>query len=294
MDTTISEAKAGITKEYIKNFRLDESLLRKIYDVTQQWGNKLDYPTLTEFVVERKDNSFYRTKDIEEVLRDENTDGRAICRIHILMYRFLDHAETSQPNTRGINKLIRITFDSEAKATVSFEVSNEGRDWCFLVADEIDTQIKRSLSKSPVVSFDKLGPVFDMMVLFFILAVVLSVLLSLSGPDNPPLTVKEISDMTINERTQKILEFWIDRSKAYKSSRLMPFFLFGFVCIMALAQMRVFSKLLTWFFRPVFYWGDMTSAYDKREKTLSQVKWVIIIGLIISIVGGFVSSYLIK
>lgn len=70
--------RAAVLKEYEDNFVLDEAKLRKIASIVAEYAAKLGPKYFVEFYVEREDQTSYETKSVDEVLADENAEGKRI------------------------------------------------------------------------------------------------------------------------------------------------------------------------------------------------------------------------
>jgi len=283
---------AGIYKEYKKHFLLDEGKLRKFYDVIREHAQKLSEPYLIKIRVQRQDDSFYETTDIGEVLTDENAAGRTIKLIGMELHRkpeSQDEANQGDLDTKKASVLL--IFDRYGEEKVAFQIREKERDWCFLMADELDSQIRRVLTKSPILGFFP-SRLADPIVFFSLGALALFYLTFLTTRLSPILNADQIQSMTIDARTQKLLELAVEKHSS--SSWVLPISLVVMALVFAFLGLRPISRVIEKMSRSVFYWGDIIPVHDAFEKRVLQIKWSVIVAFIVSLVASIIGALAIK
>jgi len=234
--------KAGIYKEYKKHFLLDEGKLRKFCDVIREHADKLSEPYLIKLRVQRQDDSFYETTDIEEVLGDENAAGRTIKLIAMELHREPEsQADTKASDLDSKKAYVLLLFSRFSEEKIAFHIQEKHRSWCFLLADELDSQIRRVLTKSPILGYFPQRLV-DPIIVFILSAAALFYLGFLGTRLSPILSVDQIQSMTIDARTQKLLEMAVERHSS--SSWILPITMVVMALLLTFLGLRPISRLL--------------------------------------------------
>jgi len=284
--------KAGIYKEYKKHFLVDEGKLRKLYNIIREYGDKLAVPYLIKMTVRRMDKSFYETTEIDEVLADENADGRTIEFITMELHRKAESNDNIKETDFDRRKAsIILILDRHDKEKVFFSIQGKNRDWCFLLADELDSNIRRVLTKSPILGNYPLA--FVDLFVFIVLTGLLLFYLAFSITTTPPtLSVDQILSMTIDARTQKLLEMAVNRDSDILWFG--PIMLVITAVMMTFIGLRPFSRLFAKMSRSVFYWGDVAPLHDAFEKRVSLIKWGVFIAFLVSFGASIISALMIN
>jgi hypothetical protein len=280
--------RAGIRREYSKHFTLDEGKLRRLCNVIREHSKNLGYGTYLQFYIEREKSAFYETRQIDEVLADDNAPGKAIRTLSIELHKEIADKQIA-PDAEA-KPIVNLVFYRFREEKVMFYVSGEDRDRCFLLAEELDSQVKRCLKKGRLLPIPK--ELIDIVVFFTIGAFVLLFLVYLSSRVTPELTSEEISAMNIEQKTGKILEML---SKKYsKSDYLVPIMWIVMAISMAIIGLKPLARILDKASRSVFYWGDMIAVHNAFEKKILRVKWGIVIAFVVSLVASIVTTLVVR
>jgi hypothetical protein len=295
-DTT----RAGISREYSDTFLVDEARLRKLANVLEESGRKLAPRASLHFAVTRSDNSFYSTKDIDVVLGDDNTAARAIVGLELWLEKPTE--QSSAGDQLESVEVARVSFGTgererffrylSEKDPVRFTVINEDRDWCFLLADELDGQIKRVLSARPrwfpAEMIDRLLP------LIFTAAAFLVAFVS-SIPNGPHFTKAAIAAMSSDQRTSAILNLLsLQESRVgWQVTEILGGFTIAFIMGIALGELRPVTRLWRRVYAPTFYWGDMIVVRDRSARVFNNLKWSVLVAFAVSLIASFVYAWLI-
>ncbi len=287
---------AGISKEYYGGFVLDGAKLRKIADVLSTYGQRLSPPVNVTYEVHRKDDSFYSTNDINTVLSDDNSNSKAINRLYLRLVREQSQQiDTALGSTKGVARICFGENESlrkfSAQPEIWFQIVEADRDWCFLLADEVDAQIKRIRYKRAFRLPHRLLDFFAPVMLF---AAAPLWMLGRSTAPIPALSLNDVKVMSTDEKLQTIFMLEVQNTtlntRAYVWGTLA---IFAVLFLMLLAiEYRPVTRFLNLLNQPVFYWGDMISRYDRQQKLSSNIKWVVIIGFGISLLASFAYSWL--
>ncbi len=277
------DTRSGVVKYFEQDFLLDEPKLRKIVDVLKEQSKKLSYETYLEFYVEREGDVFYTTRHLDEVLKDENTTGKSIRLMTIELYRSVPEPVEKQRLPEERKAIVYIAFSPDSKNKVRITVTCEDRDWTFLTADEIESQIKRITNKSNI-RFLKYSD--------FVLAILIIYLgISVSSWLYPSLemTSADITSLATDTQIEKILEIVGNRDTNSIYLFVVPWTVSMFGCLFLILTrpiLNMISKSRTSF----FYWGDMVQHHDKIERRNNLIVSGIILAGIVSVAGSVVGT----
>ena len=76
--TDLPTLKSGIMRSYRGWFVVDEDALRRLQTVLAKGASSLDFETHVVFRVDREDDRFYETTDLDDVLSDANLPGKRV------------------------------------------------------------------------------------------------------------------------------------------------------------------------------------------------------------------------
>ena len=282
--------RAGLRKEYKKHFTIDEAKLRRIADIIREHSKKLEDKTYLKFYVERENDAFYETQNIDEVLADDNVLGQSIRIVLIeLLKETPDVSNGNKPESEQ-KLLAYIAFSRFRNIKVGFFVADKDRDWCFLLADELDTQINRLLKKVPFL-FIPLESI-DIITFFGLGGLILGYLIFLASQTPPAFTLEEIKAMSIDERTVEVLSLAVNGQSA--SGYIAPIMLIGVALIFILISLKPVERILGKLSRSVFYWGDMAQLHNQFESWIFRLKWGICIAFVVSLAASIAGAFLLK
>jgi hypothetical protein len=302
--------RAGVKKDYYKHFHLDEAKLRKIAEILSEHAKKLtDVKTDLIYRVERCDERFYETSNIEDVLADDNSIGRQIECLKIRVQASQAGSVAEPANEANVvgngNTLVQhiaivgqhrtlatVTFRDITKglrekpfdiagACVQVEVEEKGRDWCFVLADDLDAQIERTLT---VRALRRGYAYLDIMASLILLMVMIPLLFSVLSVRQ--LIPTDISGLSMNDKVTLLLE---------RNLRTLFFLFFSFTIISFLVMtLRPISWTLTRLSHPCFHWGDMTEVCASRQARMTQIKWGLIAAFGIGVLSSIVAALIVR
>jgi hypothetical protein len=275
--------KTGTFKEYLQNFLLDEQKLRKIVDVIRTNSDKLPYKTHINFYIEQEPQIFYNTSEIDDILLYDNTPDRPINTISIELYE--SNPNPQESNIKDPPPILLVGFTKNKETKIRYTIKCDDRDWMFLISDELDTQIKRTLvtkhSKFPFWSFD---------LILSLILISLGIFFSnfiINNSLHFDISSSDITFMTMEEQISKLLELSINKNTD-NIYAIIYILVFTWIFAGIVFFNRPISKLIQKFNKSVFYWGDMIHIYDKNKSLYSKIIWVILFGFIVTIIGGIV------
>jgi hypothetical protein len=162
--------------------------------------------------------------------------------------------------------------------------------YCYLIADDIDAQIKRVTHGKKL----KFLPsrILDVAAGLVLVAILSGLLFFAIVESYPTLTKEAIQLMTTQDQVAKLLEITVEKKKLPTSLLLLalfiPLILFGF------AEYKPVTRIIKKARRSFFCWGDAMREHESHERTIQYVKWAIIIGFIVSLLATFVGDWVLK
>lgn len=246
------------------------------------------------FYVQREDNSFYETHNIDDVLLDDNSAGKAIRVVSVELNKISSAgADQKKVVEDKENSLAYIGFSSKRKDyNIVFFITAEDRDWSYLLADELDTQIKRTLKKKPWTIVDPKTIDAVLFLSIFFLAMHFLPRVFTHSP-SIQLSNQQISTMGQADAARAALMVLMDKHNN-SDSGYMLFVVIIIGIIVAADKLPTPSSIIHKCNRPVFSWGDAAAAHERFERRINQIKWVVIIGFAVSLLATLVGAIILK
>jgi len=278
--------KAGIKKEYRTRFLLDEAKLRKIASVMAGHAAKLSENSQIVFRAECEHDAYYETSDIDEVLNDDNAPGRAIERLTIQLCPTA--IETGSGTPRDERAIAEVTLCRRGHC-ICLTITQDSRDWCVLLADDLDTQIKR-LAVGRLLRYDPER--IDSAISYGAMLLGIAVLVAGTVADfrQPAFQADAMNAMTLDAKVTWLVLY--HDTQTTLTGKWLPWVIVGVLVGIAWNVLEPIAHATKWLSRSVFYWGDMVSAHDHLVRRMTQIKWGIVIGFIVSLVAGLVVAKL--
>ncbi|MGB2578708.1 hypothetical protein AAIR98_000627 [Elusimicrobium simillimum] len=270
--------KAGFSKEYPQNFFLNEQKLRKIIDVITDHTKKLNTPFRIQYKVFRDNDSFYESESLDELLSDDNTLSKKIRKISIYLY--ITEPKKEEKNETNI---LALSFGKRREIPILLDVEYSNKQWCFILLDDLDTQIKRTLKNS----FHFSGTIFgaiDVLAFFLLTALIIALAISnamISIPEN-------IFNLPLEDK----IDYLIRATAPFKPTNKFSIFagtLLGIIPFSFLVFSPI-SKGLKFFSSSTFYWGDERVYFDKKQKIINYIFFGVILTIIIGIITTFITK----
>lgn len=249
---------SGLNRELPGHFVLDEDGLRRIVGVLQTKASFLAINSAIVFVVNREDDRFYETINISDVLSDPNTAGHLIRSLSIEL-RIEDPLISAHPWSK--NWLARAVYSSSRKDIIQINVNSDDRTWALLLADELEPQVRRTRSSERISTL--------LLILFFAAVGVLAGTIAKSFLPAFGLTDKAI-ELTV----------------------------YGIGVVTVLVVMSTLEDRPSWMIhfagpQSAFNWGERTRVYNSSMERQKNFFWVVIVGLLVSVLSTVYTNYVI-
>lgn len=259
----------SIKRAYSHRFFLDEGHLRQIVSILADFGKKKDYDCEIVFVLNLSDATELEVKSVDQVLTSTNVVGKELIRLQA----FLKNASKSY-----YDPLCKLEFNKRTyyNPSIEYSIKDSDKDWAFLLAEELKAHVGRSsLAETPWVRrLSKLGGIADI-VLFL---VVIFVLGFIANRIYPFLHIR-LGDLTL-------LHIFLG---------VPAIVVLGFICYGLIDFLDVLgriAKLIS--IKSVFYWGDEVDLYESRRGYQTNLRWVVLIGFLVSLTAGIVTALILN
>ena len=250
------ETSSGISRQFQKPFVLNEDNLRRCLGLLTKASQDLYFPVNVVFYVERADDWYYETGDIDDVLRDPNGPGARIIDVAIELRRdpypnpLTGLAPESKDNpARGAAADIRsdswrvsIDYALRERDTPSVRIlaAANDRNWALLLVDQLESQVQRTFRRQSVTRW-----LVPLLIIPF--AIVLA---------------KAVRSANISE---------ID---IYSLIPAVPIIILTIISFVVFAKRPLPEWLATAFVtESAFLWGKEAQSYKEREQNKRYVKW---------------------
>lgn len=250
-------------KEFFHFFKLDKDKLEDIEDVMKQHITNTITNHSFQYAVEREDNSKYVATSLEELLTDKNMPSKKITDLTII-FRAKDENNNFE---------CKVSFHEGANwiKPIKYSVTDHNKGRILSFSDDLDKHLKRSFIKRPkfllgVFNILEVSLPIIIFCLFFLGA-------KLLFPNFNP-----------NINSIGIIDFLMGLP-------IIGLFFYGIWSSINL--LNITDKLKNNICNScTFYWGDQKEIFDNKKRFQSNIKWVVIVGGIVSLMMGLVSTWI--
>ena len=250
--------KSGIYKNHKKSFILDEDGLRKIAGVIEASSREIGFPCQVVFYVWRKDERFYETTDIEDVLSDPNIGDK---HIESMSIELRDCSPNRRPEPWEKDYVVQVFLRKRCTNTVTIDIGAEDRNWALLLADKLEPQIERAFKGARVPAW-------------LVILCSAAIVYLLHGLTN------RASESSMLPQALGV---------SFQVIAILGLTVF---CYMSLEVGKLRPEFLTRYLGPesVFLWGDEIEQFSNRIRLRRNVFWVIVMGFLVSAISSLVFS----
>lgn len=234
--------------------------------------------------ISRENDSFFETTNIEKIFSEENTSGKEIKSLSLDIVTKNEEVNSSKKKEKAI---IAFNGSSEKDVKINIITTYKSRDWCLLLIDELDGQVKRIL-KGKAVSLTK-AKILDFI---FALALFSVLLIGIAWDANKPqIDTAQILSKSLEEK----INFLVEQSTSNKSNKVLwylPGMTFVMLSLILIIELKPITRIVRSSNISAFYWGDATQKYDAYVDKREKIKWGVIIAFVVSVAASVVAAWL--
>lgn len=275
-----------ISKSFNCGFFLSEQELRRIIqsvtEHAQKAANGRDY--LIDFKLKRSDGALIQASSVDESFATENSEPRRIRGVQICAHE-APHKTSWQ---------ISVSYkdgdcDVKSPGSIALDIDGESRDWAFVAASDLEDRIKPTRIAAWEILLEK--PIAMPIMLLISLSIFLAFFGLLIPKDSHMVLQKQYEQGLLKDSIQAMIELERINNDRKPGTLLFVVLLFSFLVP---AACWVFPAKIFPLLRPSynFYWGDYVVVIDRRRRLRSTIGTVVILGLIVSVIGGVIAKYL--
>jgi hypothetical protein len=260
--------RSGINVSYNRDFVIDENVLRGVKVALEQAARGLPCPTEIVYSAHLKDDIYYETNRIEEIVADPNAPPKQIDYLLVELRR-ADQLVRVEGNPQAgwqvSEWIVLLSFDLLSldwwvpyRDRISLRIDSEDKVWVSNLADEIDRLVKEIPRPKKVANWLFLG-------------YALPAFLNGIGLFLHPLSLQPLA---IADRA---------------FTAMYALFSFGMLAAGYFSLENVRPGVLKRFFGPesVFLWGEREKHHRAHESVFVRLSWVIFLVMVFMIVNGF-------
>ena len=267
---------SGISKRYYKAFILEEDSLRRIHGLLEKAAKELPDPSTVVFHVEREDDRYYQTTNIDDVTADPNIMGKRTMLTSIELRS--THQTQAQLSPGEPEWIVMVVFSLEERSGSMFSrgdrvimrISSENKNWALLLSDELEPQIQRTFKVKQTPRW--------LLWLFALPFIVMAIKLSyLSLP-------------LLQTTTEASLLMGFIGIVSGISAGVITGSVFALIYLRIGGMHKRFVRV----FGPesAFLWGEEIESYQDREKLRQNILWGIIVAFVISLASSVIFALL--
>lgn len=292
------------TKSFYSGFVLSEQELRRILEVIEDQFKKNSTTNFPKHVFKLKfgNGATADINDIEDIFKIENVGSSKIIRLQLTSTLEINEVVTSE---------VKVIFNNadEDKLSVytslAYAISGTSRDWVFVTSSLLEERINKIKRWAPNAIGEGGGRrnPFRRSIYFLLiwtLPFLLLIIPDLYLKKQTPLTntISNIEKRIKNKDTIDVVSVIIEIEKSKieenKSEKNLyaPKGWFGLNTIVIIVLVLGLGGWFLMKYYPVynFLWGDYVTIFERKESIRKTVFYVIVIGLLISIIGGVIAN----
>lgn len=234
------------------------------------------------YKITKSDSYVFQTVDINEIFKEENGNGNFIKKLDMIM----DNGD-----------IINFSLCFEKGEDTSLKITGDNKDKIYLLYNEIKTYVEKEVTTvRTFLKYDILKGICYIVSILSLLSCMLFMVSSLLH--NRAEKVKDVlesSDLAI--KLNYLIEVQASASKDVEE------YMYIFIPIAVIAIILIIIPILLKFLwgksgvlriTDYFLFGKQKNIYDKKVKVKNNIIWTIGVGLIISIIGGFIVYFITK
>ena len=258
---------AYVEHVFSKGFLLDEEKLRKIVNIIEQRLLRTESQIPHSFKIFRADSYSYETKNLEDIIHEDNTNWKRIEKIEITA-------------NKGDGFNFRLVFSGEG---TSICISGSNRDQVYLLFSDLREYLKNEVNICMVIPKELDSFIYT----FFPMLMFLALIFLIYKIDSSLPTMEEIRKTTNSSELHEKLNFLIKYKSPETRSAIRAFWPMALILVLVPIISILLKKYVYIFFPSnLFLIGVQKQRYERRRRICTNVFWGIIIAFIIGILAG--------
>lgn len=279
-------------KSYRHGFVLTESELRRFNDLIREQIKKINQePTLSfKYLLKFQNGVVAETDNIDTVLGQENEGSKKIISLQIIGNDELN-------NTVSVDFYNIESDNIETEYSIKYNIRSTDRDWVFVTSSQLEERISKikrmDFSPKKGKSTSKLYYSLVLLVVTFVF-VLTSLNTITKQKDYLPNIKQSFEQGSFKSDGELIIALEEARVKQIQDLDFFHIFYYPGIILGCFIILLVCYSVYMWKLFPLynFCWGDYLDVFKKKETTRKTFNTVVIIGLLISIVGGIIANFL--
>jgi len=265
-----------------KGFYINDIELVRIKDAQNEQIKKISGGVDANFSYELKyrNGVIANIPSVNDILSEENDGTKSIIRLAMIASSVID-----------VDTKIAVRFsdmshsENSDSVSISYDVLSNDKDWTFVTASIIDERIKKVTTSNIIAlvlgsKFFRISPVL----------IPMGVLASYSWKTNDALKSKVERLSEIRSSSKSVIDYLykvdvMNATVSHSIDYLPLVMILSFVPV--LLSLFFTERMINWFPRYTFYWGDATARYDKRVTLIRFLAGGVIFAIIIGMTGNY-------
>jgi hypothetical protein len=279
-------------KSFKLGFVLTEPEIRRFNDLIREQVKKINAEPVISYTYNLKfqNGIVAETDNIDSVLEQENESSKKIISLEII-------GKDQLENTISIDFHNLDSDNIQSDNSIKYNIRSTDRDWVFVTSSQIEERINKIKRGNFSIGKNKLlgRLIFPFGGLLALLVMMFSLINSISNRDSylPDIKLKYDSG-EIKNTDELILAIEHAKNQQLQHLDLVDVFYFPGIILGGLIIILICFYIYTWRLYPLynFCWGEYLDVFKKKETSRKTFNTVVIIGLIVSVVGGIIANFL--
>lgn len=278
-------------KSFNYGFILSESELRRFNDLIREQIKKINSePTINfNYLLKFQNGVVAETDNIDIVLGQENEGSKKIISLEVNGSDQLD-------NIISIDFYNTDSDNIQSDYSVKYNIRSTDRDWVFVTSSQLEERIQK-IKRQNFSPKGKYSSRFFSLIIPLIVTLVfmISMLSNIVNREDYLPNIKEMYKRgEIKNTNELIFIFEEAKHKQMQDLNFGEMFYLPGIFIGGLIILFISFYLYVWKLYPLynFCWGDYLEVFKKKETARKTFNTVVIIGLLVSVIGGIISNFL--
>lgn len=267
---------AYVEHKFKRGFILNEENLRKIHEIIIKRFNEIDDSLKPQYEILRSDSYAYITNDFKDIINEDNSAYNRILKITI--FEKIDEVF-----------YFELSF-SQDDGTYIF-IKGEDRDLVYLLLSDLRTYLNNDVNKRIIVDNRSVKNIIYYTQMLMSAVAFLLLFFNISSKASCAISFESaIKTQNLQEKLNYLVYQSYAKDYSNVNTYLTTFVMIFLIFIFASLFLNKLIQRVVIYFYPfnVFLFGKKNIEYEKTTEIKSKILWTIIVGLIISLVAGFI------